>query len=174
MPDVLTEKKTLPSACPLDCPDACCLDVTVEDGRVTQIEGARRHPLTAGFLCSKVGRYHRHVYAPERLRYPMVRDGERGSGAFRRVSWDEAFERVAGRLREVRDEHGGEAILPFCYGGSNGALGDPLRIRLRFGGAPPEGFTAACPASSHGISSRLAWSSSGDRIPRCRASTSCL
>lgn len=122
MPDVLTEKKTLPSACPLDCPDACCLDVTVEDGRVTQIEGARRHPLTAGFLCSKVGRYHRHVYAPERLRYPMVRDGERGSGAFRRVSWDEAFERVAGRLREVRDEHGGEAILPFCYGGSNGAL----------------------------------------------------
>lgn len=114
--------RVLPSSCPLDCPDSCSLDVTVEDGRVTRIDGASRNPVTAGFLCSKVRRFDRRLYGEARLLHPEVRDGAKGTGAFRRVSWDEALDRIAERLVEVRDRFGGEAILPYCYGGSNGFL----------------------------------------------------
>jgi len=110
------------SACPLDCPDACSLDVEVEEGRVRAIRGSQLNPLTAGFICSKVSRMSDHLYGPERVLFPQVRDGPKGSGRFRRVSWDEALDLVARRLREVQTRWGGEAILPCSYGGSNGML----------------------------------------------------
>ena len=112
----------LPSACPLDCPDTCSLEVTVTDGKVVKLEGTRLNPLTDGFICSKVRRFPRHLYGDERLRHPMVRRGKKGAISFERLSWDDALERLAGKLRETRDEHGGEAILPLSYGGSNGYL----------------------------------------------------
>lgn len=110
------------TACPLDCPDACSLSVRVEKGHVVGVEGDERNGLTAGLICGKVRGISRHVHGAERISAPAVRDGAKGSGAFREVSWDEALERVATRLLEVRDRSGGEAILPFSYGGSNGAL----------------------------------------------------
>ncbi len=110
------------TACPLDCPDACSLTASVQDGRVVGLNGDDRNGLTAGFICDKVRRFDRHVHGKERVLEPAVRMGPKGSGAFRVVSWDEALERVATRFLEIRDRAGGEAILPFSYGGSNGAL----------------------------------------------------
>jgi anaerobic selenocysteine-containing dehydrogenase len=112
------------SACPLDCPDLCGLEVEVDDatGRVTRVDGDRRGPLTAGFICGKVRNLADHLYGDDRLLHPMVRSGPKGSGQYRRASWDEALDLVAARLREVRDTAGGEAILPYHYGGSNGWL----------------------------------------------------
>lgn len=114
------------SACPLDCPDCCSLTVDVETGadgeRVVQVKGSERNPLTAGFICGKVGGFPRHMYGEHRLRHPMVRDGEKGAGRFRRVSWDEALALAVERIRETVARHGGEAILPYHYGGSNGYL----------------------------------------------------
>jgi anaerobic selenocysteine-containing dehydrogenase len=52
------------------------------------------------------------VYHPDRLTYPMRRDGERGSGRWRRISWDEALDEIAGRLAEIKRDHGTEAIAP--------------------------------------------------------------
>lgn len=119
------------SACPLDCPDACSLEVTVEDGRVVRLEGDRRNPETQGFICNKVRHFHERLYGPDRVLHPGVRDGRKGEGRFRRVSWDEALGLVAARIDEVRGRHGGEAILPFCYGGSNGVLTqDAMDARL--------------------------------------------
>lgn len=127
------EPAVVRSACPLDCPDACSLDVTVRDGRVLRVEGSRdRNPLTAGFICSKVRGIGRYLESPERLLHPQVRRGQKGSGEFERVSWDEALDRIAARLVEVRDRFGGEAILPFAYGGSNGVLTDGTTDALLF------------------------------------------
>lgn len=127
------EPAVVRSACPLDCPDACSLDVTVRDGRVLRVEGSRdRNPLTAGFICSKVRGIGRYLESPERLLHPQVRRGPKGSGEFERVSWDEALDRIAARLVEVRDRFGGEAILPFAYGGSNGVLTDGTTDALLF------------------------------------------
>jgi anaerobic selenocysteine-containing dehydrogenase len=115
------------SACPLDCPDLCSLEVTVDEttDRVVALDGTpghERNPLTDGFICGKVRGFAEHMYGEARLRYPMLRDGARGSGAFRRVTWDEALGVVARNLARVRAQHGGEAILPYHYGGSNGWL----------------------------------------------------
>jgi anaerobic selenocysteine-containing dehydrogenase len=113
---------TLQRMCPLDCPDTCSLDVTVEGGRVTRIDGNRVNPFTDGFICGKVRGYAGHVYHPTRLLHPLVREPgtEKGTAAFRRASWDEALGLVAERIRDARKRHGGESILPCSYGGSNG------------------------------------------------------
>ncbi|MBX7082797.1 MAG: molybdopterin-dependent oxidoreductase [Nannocystaceae bacterium] len=114
---------TRESACPLDCPDGCSLSVTVDDdGRLLRVDGDARNPFTAGFVCAKVRGLAKHVHGAERVAQPLLRAGAKGEGRFRVASWDEALDRVATSLLDVRARHGGEAILPLCYGGSNGAL----------------------------------------------------
>lgn len=120
------------STCPMDCPDTCALEVTVEDGRVTAIGGAAAHPTTQGFICSKVSRFHRRLDHPDRLLHPLRRTGAKGEGRFERISWDEALSEVAERLRQTAEASGGEAILPFHYGGSNGLLSEELVDELLF------------------------------------------
>lgn len=110
------------TACPLDCPDACTLTASVADGRLQRLDGDHRNGLTDGMVCAKVRRFDRHLYGAERIQSPAIRSGAKGAGEFRDVSWDEALDHVARRILEVRDRAGGEAILPFSYGGSNGAL----------------------------------------------------
>lgn len=108
------------SACPLDCPDACSLEVHVDEGQVVSVGGSRANPLTDGYICAKVRRLPEHVHGPARVRYPRIRDGAKGAGKFRRASWDEALTLVAARLSELAARGEGEAILPLSYGGSNG------------------------------------------------------
>ena len=110
------------TVCPLDCPDACSLDATVQEGKVTVLDGSKLNPITGGYICAKVRRFPERMYGPDRVLHPAVRKGPKGSGWFERVSWDDALTRIADRLRAVRDEFGGEAILPYSYGGSNGLL----------------------------------------------------
>ena len=117
-----TSQQTATTACPLDCPDACSLEVTTRDGRLERVEGSQSNPLTDGFICSKVRRIERHVYGDERLLHPARRVGTKGEGRFERISWDEALTALAEQLRNTRDRFGGEAILPLAYGGSNGYL----------------------------------------------------
>lgn len=113
---------TVETACPLDCPDSCSLTVTVENGKIVTLDGSTRHGVTDGFICGKVRRFDRRVYGPDRVTHPAKRQGAKGDGRFTRITWDEALDTIAARMREVRDQSGGEAILPFSYGGSNGLL----------------------------------------------------
>ena len=110
------------TACPLDCPDACTLDVTVEKGRIVKIDGGDANPVTRGYICAKVRRFTERLYGEDRLLYPAIREGAKGQGTFTRVTWDEALDQIARRMEKIRDTTGAEAILPFCYGGSNGLL----------------------------------------------------
>src|SRR5262245_28704140 len=82
------------SACPLDCPDACSLSVSVREGKIVEIDGSRSNPVTGGYICAKVRRFDQRVYGPDRLLYPGVRKGPKGAGQFSRVSWDEALQRI--------------------------------------------------------------------------------
>ena len=117
-----TSETVVDTACPLDCPDSCSLAVTVSRGRVISIDGSMLNAPTGGYICAKVRKFADRVYGDARLQYPAVRTGPKGQGRFRRVEWDEAIELVATRLLEVRERWGGEAVLPFSYGGSNGLL----------------------------------------------------
>jgi len=123
-------KRVAHAACPHDCPDACSVLITIEDGRATKIQGDPEHPVTQGFLCAKVAKYLDRVYSPDRVLYPMRRvapKGPCGAGAlarevFERISWDDALDEITHRFRAIIAEYGPEAILPFSYGGTLGAL----------------------------------------------------
>ena len=115
-------RSTVRTACPLDCPDACTLDVTVENGRIQKIDGGDDNPVTRNFICAKVRRFDERVYGEDRVLYPSVRQGAKGAGTYVRVSWDEALDLVARRMTEIKETAGAEAILPYYYGGSNGLL----------------------------------------------------
>lgn len=124
------------TACPLDCPDACSLGVSLSGGRIAAIDAGPGNPVTNGYICAKVRRFADRVYGADRLLQPGFRLGPPGSGEFQWVSWDEALERVAGAMRDARDRWGAESVLPYSYGGSNGFLShDSVDARLfrRFG-----------------------------------------
>src|SRR5512132_3035660 len=130
-PVSFSTRRVVSTVCPLDCPDSCSVDVTVQDGRVTVLDGSALNPVTDGYICAKVRRFPEHLYGPDRVRYPQIRVGEKGRGHFRRVSWEAALDLVARRLKELADCGQGERILPFCYGGSNGYLSqDAVDARL--------------------------------------------
>ena len=122
-------KRVVHAACPHDCPDACGVLITIEAGRATKIQGDPKHPVTRGFLCAKVAKYLDRVYSPQRVLYPMRRKKgvPKGTGArdfadFERISWEDALDCVTSRLQSIAKEFGPEAILPYSYGGTLGAL----------------------------------------------------
>ena len=125
--------KTVHAVCSHDCPDSCGVLVTIdESGRATRLRGDPSHPVTRGFLCAKVAKYLDRVYSPDRLLYPMRRRAGAPKGSlphrgeaefFERISWDEALDTIAARLREIAAAHGPESILPYSYAGTIGVLG---------------------------------------------------
>ena len=95
--------------------------VTVQDGRATKIQGDPAMPFTDGTLCTKVSHYLERTYSPDRLQYPMKRVGRKGEGKFRRVSWDEALDEIAARLKACAAEDP-QTILPLSYAGTMGMV----------------------------------------------------
>jgi len=97
--------------------------VTVEGGRATRIAGDPDHPMTQGFLCTKVSKYLERTYHPDRLTYPQIRVGKKGEGRFRRATWDEATALIAERLKAIiASPDGPQAILPYSYAGTMGLV----------------------------------------------------
>lgn len=113
----------LPSVCPHDCPSACSLEVEVIDGRtIGRVRGNKRQSYTDGVICAKVARYSERIHHPDRLLHPLRRTGPKSSGAFERISWDEALDEIAQRFLSIEAEHGAEAIWPYYYAGTMGLV----------------------------------------------------
>ena len=156
-------KTVVHAVCPHDCPDACGVLITVQDGRATKIQGDPEHPVTRGFLCAKVAKYLDRVYSPDRVLYPMRRIAPKGPAAGRpshsvekrsfapdqieepvpqqeiphndiwqRISWDEALDEITSRFRAISADFGSEAILPYSFGGTLGALNSASMDRRFF------------------------------------------
>ncbi|TAK50563.1 MAG: molybdopterin oxidoreductase family protein [Betaproteobacteria bacterium] len=118
-----TEVKVVRTACPHDCPDTCGMLVTVKDGVAVKIQGDPSMPFTEGTLCTKVAHYLERTYAPDRVLHPLRRVGAKGRGEFRRISWDEALDEIAARLRALAaSPEGPESILPLSYAGTMGMV----------------------------------------------------
>jgi len=92
------------------CHGGCGVLMHVQDGRLIKVEGDRDSPLNHGRLCPIGTITVDLVYHPDRLKYPLRREGPRGSGQWRRISWDEAFDEIVERLDWIRNEFGPEAI----------------------------------------------------------------
>jgi anaerobic selenocysteine-containing dehydrogenase len=109
-------------ACPLDCPDTCSWIVSVKDGEAVALRGDPEHPYTRGSLCNKVVNYLSYTRSDDRVLYPLRRTGRKGSGAFTRITWDEALDEIAGRFQDVISEDGAEAIWPIAGSGNMGLI----------------------------------------------------
>lgn len=113
----------LPSVCPHDCPSACSLEVEVIDGKtIGRVRGNKRQSYTDGVICAKVARYAERIHHPDRLLHPLRRAGPKGSGAFERISWDEALDEIARRFLAIEAEYGADAIWPYYYAGTMGLV----------------------------------------------------
>lgn len=91
----------------------CGIDAYVKDGVVIKVEGTKENPHSEGTLCSKGNANRQYVYHKDRIRTPLVRVGERGSGQFTSVSWEEALDLIARRLLQIRQESGPESVVFF-------------------------------------------------------------
>ncbi|HLX80903.1 MAG TPA: molybdopterin oxidoreductase family protein [Burkholderiales bacterium] len=109
------------AACPHDCPDTCAMLITVKDGVAIKVQGDPQHPFTDGSLCTKVAHYAERTYSPDRLLHPLKRVGPKGKGEFKRITWDEALDEIAARLKALAAEDP-ESILPLSYAGTMGML----------------------------------------------------
>ena len=106
-------EKVVYTTCSSHCGGACLLKLHVKDGVITKIEtDDGEEPQYRA--CLKGRAYRQRVYAPDRLKYPMKRVGERGRGEFERISWDEALDTVASEINRVKKNYGPSAILYFA------------------------------------------------------------
>jgi len=112
----MTEQRR--TICNRDCPDACSIVATVDDGRVVRLQGDRDHPITRGSLCYRTDQFLRKQYDPARVTSPLMRI----DGALQPVSWSRALDFAAERLTTIRGESGAEAIFHYKSGGSLGML----------------------------------------------------
>ncbi|SCY84596.1 molybdopterin-dependent oxidoreductase [Rhizobium sp. NFACC06-2] len=116
------ETMTIKGACPQDCPDTCAFIYTVKDGRLIDVKGDPKHPVTRGRLCIKLNDFTAHHYNPDRILYPMRRVGPKGAGEFERITWQEALDEIKRRWTAIIDEYGSQAIMPCSYLGQQGVL----------------------------------------------------
>lgn len=104
--------------CNRDCPDVCSIVATVEDGRVTKLQGDKDHPITQGFLCERTSKFLDRQYSPDRLLTPLMRK----DGVLQPATWDEALDFVAEKLVAIRRESGPAAIFHYRSAGTMGMV----------------------------------------------------
>lgn len=111
------------SACPHDCPSTCALEIEVLDrNTMGRVYGAADNSFTKGVICAKVARYAERVHHKDRLLHPLMRTGPKGSGQYKRISWDEALDRTAEAMLAAERDFGAESVWPYYYAGTMGLV----------------------------------------------------
>ena len=140
MEQKLETERVVLTSCPHDCGGRCVLKAHVQGGVICEIEtddGADPQ-LRA---CCRGRAYREHVYSENRLRTPLKRVGKRGEGMFEPISWAEALDTIADKLKHVKNTYGNDSILYIAYSGNTGTflhsqLG-VFRLLTMFGGFTP-------------------------------------
>ena len=93
----------------------CALIVGVKENRIVKIKGDPEGFLNKGYVCPKGLASHDRLGHPDRLKHPLKREGKRGEGKWKRISWDEAIERISSNLTRIKDDFGARSVA-FCQG----------------------------------------------------------
>jgi anaerobic dimethyl sulfoxide reductase subunit A len=121
-----------------DCGGRCPLKVHVKNGVIVRVEGDDAEEAEQLRACLRCRALRQYVYHPKRLMHPLKRDGPKGEGKFKRISWDEALDEIAHKLEEVKEKYGNSSIFLATGGGYLGALHDGtyamMRLLTQFGG----------------------------------------
>ena len=114
----------------------CAIKTFVKDGKIVRSEQVDYCGSSAdeGFICQKGIMGCRQPYNPDRLKWPLKRVGERGSGKWERISWDQALDEIAAKMLEIRDTYGPESVAIWSLSASippSMGLGNVLPVRLQ-------------------------------------------
>ena len=95
------------------CHSECGVMVHVEDGNIKKIKPDPNHPASRGYICVKGINYAQFAFHPDRIKTPLKRVGEKGSGKWEKVSWDRALDEIAAKLTGIKEEYGNYSIGTF-------------------------------------------------------------
>jgi anaerobic selenocysteine-containing dehydrogenase len=110
-PTAAAAEKAIPTFCAMCGPSAGCgILAIVRDGKFVGIESWPDAPLNHGKNCPKAHAAPQWVYSEQRLKYPLKRVGAKGEGRFQRISWDEALDTIAAKLKEQKATYGPESL----------------------------------------------------------------
>ncbi|MDH5751937.1 MAG: molybdopterin-dependent oxidoreductase, partial [Deltaproteobacteria bacterium] len=123
----LQQEQWSPSICQ-QCPGGCGMLVRVVDGEVVQLAGNPLHPINRGGLCMKGVSSTQVLYDPDRIKSPLAREGNRGEGKWKAISWDEALQKLTANLSQLRSE--GKAHTVGLLGGQYRGLRDEIFQRF--------------------------------------------
>jgi anaerobic selenocysteine-containing dehydrogenase len=108
-------KETVTGICGI-CPGGCGVNVVLVDGKVEKISPIKGHPI--GVVCIRGLHSKEIIYSRDRLKYPLLRVGEKGEGKFERITWDEAMDRIVHAFQKTKDEYGAQAVMSYFGRGS--------------------------------------------------------
>ncbi len=108
-------EETVTSICGI-CPGGCGVNVVLVDGKVEKISALKNHPI--GVVCIRGVHSKEIIYSKDRLKYPLLRVGEKGEGKFERITWDDAIDRIVHAFQKTRDEYGAQAVMSYFGRGS--------------------------------------------------------
>ncbi|MFQ5577063.1 MAG: molybdopterin-dependent oxidoreductase, partial [Anaerolineae bacterium] len=128
------DEHIVPSVCLL-CPSGCGILCRVADGKLVKLEGNPMHPINTGALCPKGQAAPELLYNPDRLTGPIRRAGERGSGRWEPITWDEAVQTVAQKLNDLRAA-GHPEQAAFLYGETRGQMRPLIERFMQAVGSP--------------------------------------
>lgn len=115
--------RTVFGACYHDCPDRCSWQTTTAGGEIKDFQASTNNPFTAGTLCNKMVNFPNDVtFHPDRILTPLKRRGKKGEGEFQAISWEKALAEISSQLTSIISQKGGEAVLPYSYGGNQGLV----------------------------------------------------
>lgn len=132
------------------CHPRCGLLLEIEQGRIVGVNGDPDHPVTCGRICERGRLMADHVHHPDRLNHPLKRIGERGSGRWQRLTWDQALDEVAEGLASLRENHGAET-LAFTHGTKRTLHWDQRRFYNLFGSPNTCGANNICMCPSQAV-----------------------
>jgi len=158
-------RKTICSICnPIS---HCGIDAYVKDGVVIKVEGTRENPHNAGTLCSKGAANRQYIYHPDRIMTPLIKKGDRNSGQFEPISWEEALDIIGERLLRMRDESGPESVV-FYAGFPKWMRPFLKRLAHSFGSPNYCSESSTCSAGAL-LASKLNYGAAArPELPKCR------
>ncbi|TRO62446.1 formate dehydrogenase [Candidatus Bathyarchaeota archaeon] len=140
--------KIVKTMCARDCPDACWLDVTIENDAIIKVEASVENPVTNGITCPRAAGDPARTISMERVLYPYIKKPSPDTG-YEKVEWETALDKVTEKLKETIKKHGRESVLLLDYAGNTGYLtiGYSKRIWNALGATMTD-YTV-CSASGH-------------------------
>jgi anaerobic selenocysteine-containing dehydrogenase len=111
----MNEMQERPAICGL-CPEGCWVRVSVSQGKLISVR-SDSDPMY-GNLCERGRLAPQIVYSPDRIKTPLIRTGPKGTAAFRQATWDEALEKIAGSLKDIKGIHGARAVASYMGAGT--------------------------------------------------------